>query len=154
MFIRTKFHINRLTQTYFTAFLYVLSDHPSYIAWGYNISTNTCVMFLCMYFIFISQYNQTNVTYFNPTILRNMSFVPRPHSTSGHPHLNGMSFDYSPNNQNCCLIMKQPYYMNQSCIHNQPLFHVRVIMIMISFSNYIVLDTFYMNQPPKPRPST
>ena len=30
MFIRTKFHINRLTQTYFTAFLYVLSDHPSY----------------------------------------------------------------------------------------------------------------------------
>ena len=31
MFIRTKFHINRLTQTYFTAFLYVLSDHPSYI---------------------------------------------------------------------------------------------------------------------------
>ena len=31
MFIRTKFHINRLTQTYFTAFLYVLSDHPSYM---------------------------------------------------------------------------------------------------------------------------
>ena len=31
MFIRTKFHINRLTQNYFTAFLYVLSDHPSYI---------------------------------------------------------------------------------------------------------------------------
>ena len=32
MFICTKFHINRLTQTYFTAFLYVLSDHPSYNA--------------------------------------------------------------------------------------------------------------------------
>ena len=31
MFIRTKFHINRLTHTYFTAFLYVLSDHPSYL---------------------------------------------------------------------------------------------------------------------------
>ena len=30
MFIRTKFYITRLTQTYFTAFLYVLSDHPSY----------------------------------------------------------------------------------------------------------------------------
>ena len=30
LFIRTKFHINRLTQTYFTAFLYIVSDRPSY----------------------------------------------------------------------------------------------------------------------------
>ena len=40
MFIRTKLHINRLTQTYFTTFLYVLSDHPSYICRLFESSCN------------------------------------------------------------------------------------------------------------------
>ena len=31
MFIRTKLHIIKLTQIYFTAILYVLSDAPSYV---------------------------------------------------------------------------------------------------------------------------
>ena len=34
----TKFHINRLTQTYFTAILYVLSDHPSYSVFWFFLS--------------------------------------------------------------------------------------------------------------------
>ena len=80
MFIRTKFHINRLTQTYFKAFLYVLSDHPSYIHVQYvggaylRGGGSKTILGVCMFLwillvvnlvTFMSfMYNSTNVDYF------------------------------------------------------------------------------------------